>query len=538
MNLRQWKIDNRLPGHQNRNCRNVRRIGGVRTGALPKKRVCPLSVVRQIGLTTCSEGLTAFLGKPSERSSMSRERILFITGRLAEHSLRTVVEPLARKTGFDFEIAVLGISVAALMHVNWVRRKLVMSSQFARAILPGWCGGDLSLLNEQFGIPFELGPKDLFDLPEFFGNKSRPLPTLQERSIEILAEINHAPLLSETELLLQAQSYRQSGADVIDLGCVPGEAWTSVSTAVALLRAEGFRVSIDSFEQSEVELAVQAGAELVLSCHQANLDWACELPVEFVVIPDDVRQLQSWDVTRSRLDTAGRKYRLDPVLEPIGFGFAASLARYFEIRRLNPTAAMMMGIGNLTELTEVDSTGINFLLAAICEELSIGSVLTTEVINWCRTAVREFDLARRLVRHSIANRVLPKHLGGKLVLLHDPKLRELGEQGLHELANRLTDPNFRVFGERGEIHLMNRDGYWHGSDPYELFDRMIAEVGSLSPEHSFYLGMELCKASTALILGKQYQQDEALRWGFLTVEEVSAVQRRKHQTNLGDPDAP
>ncbi|HBB75748.1 MAG TPA: dihydropteroate synthase, partial [Planctomycetaceae bacterium] len=47
--------------------------------------------------------------------------------------------------------------------------------------------------------------------------------------------------------------------------------------------------------------------------------------------------------------------RLDPVLEPIGFGFAASLGRYLEVRRRHPAAEMMMGIGNLTELTDVDS---------------------------------------------------------------------------------------------------------------------------------------------------------------------------------------
>ena len=218
------------------------------------------------------------------------------------------------------------------------------------------------------------------------------------------------------------------------------------------------------------------------------------------------------------------------MIEPIGFGFAASLQRYFETRRRYPDAAMMMGVGNLTELTEVDSAGINFLLAALCEELRIGSVLTTEVINWGRTAVREFDLARRLVRYSVENRVLPKHLGGQLVMLRDPKLRAIGEEGLQQIAGRLTDPNFRIFAEGGQIHLMNRDGYWHGTDPYEVFDQMVATVGPLTSEHAFYLGVELNKARTALTLGKHYRQDEALRWGFLTVDEISALKRRKHRT--------
>lgn len=463
---------------------------------------------------------------------MSRERILFVTGRLAEPSLRQVVESLAPRVGFDYEISVLGISVAALMHVDWVQRKLVVPEEITRVILPGWCDGDLTSLTAQFGRPFATGPKDLFDLPEYFGRGSRKPPALDEYSIEILAEINHAPRLTEDRLLRQAQSYRDSGADLIDLGCIPGESWSQIGRAVRLLRAEGLRVSIDSFDEAEVEQGVAAGAELVLSCNQTNLAWAKEIPAEFVVIPDDVKDLDSWNETRQQLVQAGRKFRLDPVIEPIGFGFAASLQRYFETRRRFPDDTMMMGVGNLTELTEVDSAGINFLLAAICEELQITSVLATEVINWGRTAVKEFDLARRLVRHSIQNRVLPKHLGGQLVLLRDPKLRTIGEEGLQQIAGRLTDPNFRIFAEGGEIHLMNRDGYWHGTDPYEVFDNMLAVVGSLTAEHTFYLGVELNKAHTALVLGKQYIQDEALRWGFLTTEEISALKRRKHRKGL------
>ena len=119
-------------------------------------------------------------------------------------------------------------------------------------------------------------------------------------------------------------------------------------------------------------------------------------------------------------------------------------------------------------------------------------------------------------------------------MLRDPRLRAIGEDGLRQLAGRLTDPNFRIFAEGGEIHLMNRDGYWHGSDPYEVFDRMIASVGSLTAEHAFYLGMELNKARTAMTLGKQYIQDESLRWGFLTVDEISALKRRKHRTGESD----
>src|SRR6185436_15072153 len=139
---------------------------------------------------------------------------------------------------------------------------------------------------------------------------------------------------------------------------------------------------------------------------EAACDWGCEV----VVVPDTPATLAGMDETIEFLATRGVRLRIDPILEPIGFGFAASLGRYIETRRRYPDAEMMMGIGNLTELTDADSAAINVVLLGFCQEVAIRSVLTTQVINWARSSVRECDLARRLVHHSISNRVLPKHL--------------------------------------------------------------------------------------------------------------------------------
>lgn len=449
------------------------------------------------------------------RSLSPGERVLFITGRLAEGLVRRVVDDLTASAAIDAEVRVVGISVAALMHVDWLKRKLALDEPYDRAVVPGWCQGDLRVLEEEFGIPFERGPKDVLDLPEFFGQRGREGVDLSDRDIEIIAEINHAPRLSDAEILAEANRYRDAGADVIDVGCIPGEGWPRCGEMVRLLREEGLRVSIDSFDRGEVEEAVAAGAELVLSCNGSNVEWASRLGVELVVIPDSPERVDSlWSVVE-RLEEAGCRYRVDPILEPIGFGFAASLARYFEVRRRDSRVPMMMGIGNLTEMTAVDSAGINMLLAGICQELGIFSVLTTQVINWCRTAVAEFDLARRMVKHAIDQRTLPKRLSEDLVLLRDPVLVELGEEALREVSGKLKDPNFRIFVERGEIHVMNRDGYWQGTDPFDLFDRFSAESPGLDASHAFYLGFELAKAATAMRLGKQYRQDQPLRWGIL-----------------------
>jgi hypothetical protein len=59
-----------------------------------------------------------------------------------------------------------------------------------------------------------------------------------------------------------------------------------------------------------------------------------------------------------------------------------------------------------------------------------------------------------------------------------------------------------------------------GDDPFELYD-LMHERQPLEASHAFYLGYEMAKAVTALTLGKNYTQDQALRWGFLTREERS-----------------
>lgn len=455
-------------------------------------------------------------------------RILFVTGRLAEPALTKVLRDLGPRMGIDCDVAVLGISVAALMHVDWVAQKLQVTEKYDRIILPGWCQGELTALSEKLGVPCERGPKDVFDLPTFFGQAARKPVSLENWSTEIIAEINHAPRLPEHELMAVAEHYRQSGADVIDIGCIPGEPWPDVAATVRRLVADGHRVSIDSFDQAEVTNAVTAGAELVLSCNATNRNWACQLPVEWVAIPDDPRDPDSLTDTIACLSEHGRTFRIDPILEPVGFGFAASIARYATARRRWPELPMMMGVGNVTELTEVDSAGVNMLLAALCAEWQIGSVLTTEVINWCKSAVQEFDYARRLAHLAVTQQVLPKHRGSELVQLRDPRIHERGPTALTQLASKITDPNFRIFAEAGEVHIMNRDGYWHGDDPYAVIDDVLAAVGPLESSHAFYLGYEFAKAVTALTLGKQYQQDDPLRWGMLTVAENSAIARRKH----------
>lgn len=456
--------------------------------------------------------------------------IHFITGRLAERALNEVLAELAPRAGFEYTIQVLNITVAALMTPAWIAARINVPECAVKVIIPGYADGDLAPLQAATNFPVERGPRDLRRLPEYFGQKA----TGEEYGaydIQIVAEINNAPRLTLAELLRQAKLLAADGADLIDLGCDPGGGWTVVGDAVKMLRDAGLRVSIDSMRPDEIAPAVRAGAELVLSVNSANRnaarDWGCEV----IAIPDTPDDLASLDETVEYLANAGLPLRIDPILEPIGFGFAKSLQRYMNVRERYPEAEMFMGIGNLTELTDADSAGINVILLAICQELAIRGVLTTQVINWAQNSVRECDLARRLVAYSVKQRRLPKHRESRLIPLRGNAPREYGAEVLEQLAAEIKDHNYRIFAERDELHLISAQQHLSGSDPFAIFARLLeTNPTNLDPSHAFYLGFEMSKALTALTLHKHYEQDEALDWGYLTRDEKSHRLERKGNT--------
>jgi dihydropteroate synthase-like protein len=453
---------------------------------------------------------------------MPCEQIHFVTGKLAEHSLRELLADLAPRAGFECTVEVLNITVAALMTTEWVSTRIHPPPGTTRILLPGYCQGELTPLTVKFRVPVERGPRDLRRLPEFFGRDPSAHSADGKYDIEIIAEINHAPRMTLREIVAAAATLKADGADVIDVGCNPGETWPSVGECVAALIAEGHRVSIDSMNVDEISAAVRAGASLVLSVNSANChaagDWGCEV----VVVPDEPATLAGLDETVEYLAARAVRLRIDPVLEPIGFGFAASMGRYLTARARYPDAEMMMGIGNLTELTDADSAAINVLLLAFCQELGIRSVLTTQVINWAKSSVKECDLARRLVYYAIQHRALPKHIEPRLVPLRGETPKEFGSQALQQLANQIRDYNFRIFAEDGLLHALAGGHQLMGTDPFRLFEQMQSVAPKpIDAGHAFYLGYELAKAVTALTLNKEYRQDEALDWGYLTRPETS-----------------
>ena len=440
------------------------------------------------------------------------QRVLFVTGRLAEPALRRVLAEMAPP--FEYDVAALKITVAALMTTDWIARALDVPGGVDLVLIPGLCEGDTDAIAGKAGVAVEKGPKDLREIPVYFG-RAALAADYGDWDIEILAEINNAPRLTADAVREAAAYFKTSGADIIDIGCTPGLPFPGLGALVRSLVAGGMRVSIDTFDAAEIREAVAAGAELVLSVNASNIDVAQHLAgtgTRVVVIPDLGGSVDTLEPSVNALERLGIPYLIDPVIEPIGHGFMASLERYAEVRRRYPGAEMLMGIGNLTELTSADTTGVNALLVAICQELGIRAVLTTEVIPWARGAVREIDVARRLMHYAVTRQTIPKGIDDGLVTVKDPAVLTYTEEELRTLQAAITDPNFRIFADAGGITVMNNALFVRGTDIQKIFSELHVD----EPAHAFYLGKELARASLAVTLGKTYRQEGALTWGYLT----------------------
>jgi dihydropteroate synthase len=169
-----------------------------------------------------------------------------------------------------------------------------------------------------------------------------------------------------------------------------------------------------------------------------------------------------------------------------------------------------MGVGNLTELTHADTAGINALLMGIISELGITHLLTTEVSPHCRRAVREADLARRILFAARQQQVPPRHVDDGLMALHERRPFPYDLAEIRAFAEAVRDPSYRIQVSEGGIHIYNRDGLHTATDPFDLYP--VLDLAD-DPGHAFYLGVELARAQIAWQLGKRYDQDEALRWG-------------------------
>jgi dihydropteroate synthase-like protein len=436
---------------------------------------------------------------------------LFLTGRLAEPALRSV----ATELGIDHQIAVMNIGVAALMTTRWIARRLTVPPGVESIVIPGLCEGDVDTLQQATGLPVRKGPADVRALPEWYG-RAAVRAQLGPRDVRVFAEINGVQSLSREQVIDRADAYRDAGADVIDLGLSLDRSWlTEGPPTIAALRERGLSVSIDTLDPEHIRMADAAGVDYVLSLTPATIGLAEDLRATPVLITDDPDDLDGLDRMTVRLEQLGHPFMLDSILAPVNSGFAASLARYVEVRRRHPDAEMLMGIANLTELTEADSTGVTALLIGFCQEVGIRAVLTTEVIGWAHGVVRETVRAAQIMHLAQRQAGPPKHIDSGLLTAKDESMRAPSEEELRAMHAQISDTNYRLFADADWLYAFNGERFVRETNMYAVFE----QLGVDDAAHAFYLGKELMKATIARGLRKNYRQEGPLDWGLLSFPE-------------------
>jgi len=435
------------------------------------------------------------------------EHILFLTGKLAEKQLHQVLEKI--QPDFTYTVHQIGVKVAALMTADMIGRRLKNTFNADRIIVPGRCRGDLDRLSENLNVPVERGPDELKDLPLFFGKKAYKLD-LSHYDVKIFAEIVDAPNLSVEQVIQRAQYYQENGANVIDIGCLPDTPFDNMEVIIQGLKQAGFQVSIDSLETEDLIRGANAGADYMLSLHESTLWVADEVDAIPIIIPEHHTDISCLERVIQTLQAKNKPFIVDPILDPIHFGFTDSIVRYHQVRQQFPDVDMMLGVGNITELTHADTAGMNTLLLGMCSELNINNILATEVSQHTTRAIKEADIARRIMYAAKEHNTLPKHINSDLMALHEPSPFPYQLSEIKDFAAQVKDPSFRIQISSEGIHIYNRDGLYSAIDPFDLYPKLNVENDA---GHAFYLGVELARAEIAWQLGKRFNQDQSLDWG-------------------------
>lgn len=399
-------------------------------------------------------------------------KILLVTGRLAEQKVRKVAE----KFGCGVVVAPADV-ISCLTPEQIAESVKKCGKHFEMLIVPGHLGGDLNFIEKNAGIKTFRGPRDVADLEcvlndiknlklskeipadELIKEKLKThalerlkkvnssgyikkmlkklgnimigsLPIGRSFPIRILAEIVDAGNLSEKELLRQARYLKNSGADIIDLGFNEKNP-AAVKSALGLLKKKiDLPVSVDTMEEENIRTAVER-ADMILSFDRELLRKFSNVETPSVIIPkrgnlpgapeERIKILEeNIELARKR---GFKKIIADLILQPVNFGLVDSIMAYKKFGEKHGYP-LLMGAGNVTELFDADSVGINALLAGIASECGASIIFTAEASDKTRGSVRELTAASKMMYLSKLRSSPPKDLGIDLLLLKEKRIRK------------------------------------------------------------------------------------------------------------------
>src|SRR5690606_37207322 len=220
--------------------------------------------------------------------------------------------------------------------------------------------------------------------------------------MKVMGEIVGAMEMDALELQAKIEAFIARGADIIDLGATlntsPMQAKKAVSIAKSFTEAP---ISIDTLDPELIKEGVEAGTDLVLSLNSTNLETAgpivARAGIAAVIIPDEERSLESLikNVEAARM-LGIEKIIADPVLDPVGHNITESIVRYYKFHRMYPEIPVFLGVGNVTELMDVDTIGVNATICGIGAEAGASILFTPEFSDKAQGSIRELKRASEM----------------------------------------------------------------------------------------------------------------------------------------------
>jgi dihydropteroate synthase-like protein len=478
-------------------------------------------------------------------------KVLLVTGKLAERQVRAV----AGKA----DVLVADVDVAAFVTPQML---LAAAPQgYDLILIPGAITADFQEVERTLDTQIRLGPKHAADLDRVLRRLERgdielsstipacqllqeqmreialdqlkrleeaAKPGLQIGSVKIggssrmkvLAEIVDATRLSLNALARKIRYYEEQGADMIDLGvpldCRPQEVISALSAA---REVTDLPVSIDTLRPELILAGLEGGADLLLSLNGSNLSQigaaVASAGVPAVVIPGP-GTISLEENLKNALDLKIAVIA-DPVLDPPLQGLVVSLSKYLHFFQDHPEIPLFFGAGNVTELLDADTAGVNALLAAMAAETKSAILFTPEYSTKATGSVQELATASKMMQLACDRGTPPKDLGLDLLILKEKRL--LPEEDRPTTFIRAKEGyrfvpdgagSFKIFLSRGLIVAQNGDAAVAANNARDLLNALI-EMGLVSRlDHAGYLGRELERAENALRLKRNYVQDEPL----------------------------
>lgn len=512
-------------------------------------------------------------------------KVLIVTGKLASSTVKEVSKKSKQETyvyTMDTPIAAFLTPKRILKEIKNLKDPDLKS--FDMIITPGLIRKDVSEIELETGIPtykgstnaadlyivldmaeeLELSPKKPADklieeelqkralkfIEDFENNEENTekllkkpenilvgnLPVGEDFPMRVLAEIANAPLLSKEELIKRAKYFVENGAQMIDIGMIAGETRADeISGMVKTLKdnLNGIPVSIDTLNPVEIKAAVEADVDMVLSFDLGNYEEVLPLMQEknipAVILPTNFKENWTPETVEDRVNALeelmqkckGIDVIADLILDPVNSQSVVEsiiACREFKSRNKIP---LFFGVGNVTELMDTDSVGVNAMLSGIAMELGASILFTPEESGKTIGSVHELAVSSKMMFLAKNRGSIPKDLGINLIVLKDKRrsgsiTEEIDAPVLEGAENyKFTqDPqgSFKILVENGfikAVHYVNMqpDLIIKGQTAKSVYDEIIKRELVSRLEHATYLGSELQKAEIAAVLNKNYIQD-------------------------------